>query len=298
MLLPPTGFDEDELLRLMRKQFAVRGGHFEFFPLGEDSWSYRLGRYWISVRRDLRGHVPIAYRVARLLRNSGLPFVVAPLEGADGSVVYRVDGFPVVVFPYLPVMQVASSTLSDQELYRVIAMISEVHRAKLAADLPEEDYRLSFDDDLVRALACASGRSPNSGPYGARLHRLLRHHRKQISSWRAQLTQLASSCRATAGMPVLTHGEPSAQNILRLGDTFMLADWGGTQWGPPERDWFHVVRTLRDGPPCRPAFLSFYEMRWMLSEIAEYSSHFLAPHVGDAVDHAMWEQLLHYLPES
>ena len=67
--------------------------------------------------------------------------------------------------------------------------------------------------------------------------------------------------------------------------------------GPPERDWSHVIRCLGIGPRGRPEFQRLYEIKWILSEIAEYATIFLGDHEGGADDHAMWGRLLRYLPE-
>ena len=76
----------------------------------------------------------------------------------------------------------------------------------------------------------------------------------------------------------------------------LLADWGGAALGPPERDWFHVRRTMSQATPGRPAFMAFFRVRWILSEIAEYTDILARPHAGSAEDDAMWHRLLRYLP--
>jgi hypothetical protein len=40
----------------------------------------------------------------------------------------------------------------------------------------------------------------------------------------------------------------------------------------------------------------FYQVRWMLGEVAEYTGRFMHKHVGDREDAAMWEELGQYLP--
>jgi len=67
-------------------------------------------------------------------------------------------------------------------------------------------------------------------------------------------------------------------------------------WGPPERDWSHVERTLFVAPSCRPSFRRLYDIRWILSEVAEYASVLAEPHAGDDDDRAMWDRLTRYLP--
>ncbi|MFD7136152.1 aminoglycoside phosphotransferase family protein [Streptomyces sp. NPDC059894] len=298
MLLPPEDVDLDVLRQTVTSQYEQAFGKLEFVPLGEDSWAYRLGGLWVSLRRDLRGHVPAAYRVATLLREAGLHYVLAPLTGADGRVVRLVDGWPVVVFPLVHAEQVARARPTADESERITAMIEEVHSVRAPHDLPVEDFTLSFDADLDAATAFARGPEP-AGGYPARLHRLLRAHRRELLALRAEARRLGRHCAASFDAQGITHGEPSAANVLRTPEGLMLADWGGATAGPPECDWFHIGRTLGIDVTtrCRDAFLRFYEIRWILSEVAEYSSRFMRQCAGDQEDKAMWGRLLRYLPD-
>ncbi|OAR27666.1 hypothetical protein A8W25_01220 [Streptomyces sp. ERV7] len=282
---------------MLNEQFDISGGALEFQPLGEDSWSYRLDDLWVSVRRDLRGHAPASYEAARLLADAGLNCVLAPLAGADGGVSHRVGDFPVVVFPYVSGMPLDTATLSKSDLDTVIGLMRSIHRVDISRDLPAEDYGLSFESDLFDALTVAEGKAPDTGPYGARAHALLRRHYTAVTATYEELTGVGRRCAESDVPLVITHGEPGAPNILRTADSFLFADWGEAMWGPAERDWFHFARTLGRAPSCRPDFLRFYEMRWRLNEIAEYAAIFFAEHADDREMKAMWRRMVNYLPE-
>ena len=298
MLTPLTGLDEPDLVRFLREQFGAPGERPVFVPAGEDSWAYRTDHLWVSVRRDLRGHVPAAYAAAYDLHRAGLDFVVAPLAGRDGAVVHQVQGFPVVVFRYLDAEPLTAVDAADRPAGEVCRLLDAVHASPPPAGLPVEDYRPPFLAELSWALAAPV---PRDGPYGRRLDALLRAHAGAIATARQEFGDLARSCERSRRPTVLTHGEPSAQNVLRAGTGLLLVDWGAAMLGPPERDWFHVRRTLGPataGPDCDPKFLRCYELRWFLSEITEYAVRFRHDHGGDAEDAAMWSRLVTYLPEN
>jgi spectinomycin phosphotransferase len=109
----------------------------------------------------------------------------------------------------------------------------------------------------------------------------------------AEIEDLAATCRADPTPLVLTHGEPNTGNVFR-DDTgrLYLIDWGDLKYGPPERD---LVSLNTDRPPVREPFARFYQLRWDLGEIAEYTARFAAPHPGDAEDDGMWRELSLYL---
>jgi spectinomycin phosphotransferase len=297
MLLPLHELEAHGLRSLIYEQFGGARGVLQFTPLGEDSWCYRLGDLWISVRRDLRGHHPGAYEAAYALQEAGLDFILAPLVGADGRVVHSVADRPVVVFPYLPVKQLAARD-GTTCIESVAAMIDKVHSTAVDIELPRETFSLSFDTELDLSIALADNAAVARGPYAERLCRLMRAHRSRICALRGECAGLRQECLSSATPFVLTHGEPSAANILRCGTRLLLADWGGASLAPPEKDWFHVRRNVHDIATGRPAFMRFYDVRWILSEIAEYVAILSQTRNDNIESRAMWQRLTHYLPEN
>ncbi|GGR77643.1 hypothetical protein GCM10010269_16140 [Streptomyces humidus] len=308
MLLENTLVERRSLLRLVEENFQefVPGAREmpepEFFPLGEDSWSYRMGPLWISVRRDLDGHFPGAYEIALLLRESGKSYVLAPLPGRNGHVVHRIGDFPVVVFPYVEHAAAGPKSPTAGQIELLVRQLREVHAfdppASRPVDVPTEDFHFPFDNDLDKALEAAQdGATARCGPYGPLLADLVARNGDHLAALREEAASVAARCTALwrGERPALTHGDPSLSNVV-FGRGVDIIDWGGAMWAPPERDWAALSRVFGTAPEGRPEFLRFYELRWTLAEIAEYGSRFTGPHTGDADDHAMWDRLQRYLP--
>ncbi len=274
-------------------------GSVNFLPMGEDSWSYRCGRYWVSVRRDLAGHFPAAYEGTLLLRESGKEFVLAPLRGRSGRIVHTVDGFPVVVFPYLAraARGTANGTgITAAQLDSLVRRLEEVHRSDLRLRLPVEDFRPPFEKGLEEVLAIAAS-GVGTGPMSQALHRLVSRRWDHLQEQLREFSVVATSCAdiwQRSPDHVLTHGDPSRANVLLTEDVLIL-DWGGLMWSPPERDWSAISRHFGVPPRGRAEMLRFYELRWNLGEIAEYVTRFVNPHTGDADDQAMWQRLVRYV---
>lgn len=308
MLLENELVDHRKLLRLVAEEFhGAALGHgetdtLEFVPLGEDSWSYRCGSLWISVRRDLDGHFPGAYEAALLLRAGGKEFVLAPLAGRSGRVVYEVGGLPVVVFPYVERAALPSANPpGDSHLATLVRQLREIHRfstpAGLQAEVPVEDFQFPFEADLDKALQAALDGDASGGPYSARLTALVTRRWDHLTALRRDAARTAERCADLwrGEPPALTHGDPSPANVL-FGEDVLILDWGGLMWAPPERDWSAISRAFGTAPRGRAELLRFYEVRWTLAEIAEYAARFAGRHTGDADDEAMWGRLMRYLP--
>jgi spectinomycin phosphotransferase len=292
MLLPDPDIDVAALEELVAAEFGAAGTPLVFAPGGGDSWSYRAGELWVSVRRDRQGHRPASYHAVRELADRGCSFVLAPLRGRSGRVVLDDGrGRPVLVFPFVEHRVVRAA---DTEALR--GVVAALHAASVTTALEPERFDLYFDDELDDALAQARVGPVDAGPYGRRVETLLRENAHRIAGMREEIAECRRACRAFGedGF-VLTHGEPDG-NVIATGDgRLMLVDCGDLRWGPPERD----LLRLRDAGADvggRPVVFRFYELLWVLGEIAEYAWRFTHAHAGDAADDDKWAELLLYLP--
>lgn len=298
MLVENPSVNRGELAELISCKFDGAGDSLEFVPLGEDSWSYRFGLLWVSVRRDFDGHHPGAYEAATEMRSRGMSFVISPLVGRDGRVVHHLRGLPVVVFPHVESARTASADSTDDGLAdQLITLLETVHRASVCARVPVEDFTVPFDGALAAALHRACDAGDPQGPCSEKLAKLVARNWDYISQLRAATAEMAQACAADRGELMLTHGDPSPANVVPAEPVLSILDWGGLKWAPAERDWAAMRRDFGRSPRCAPHRLRFYELRWALSEITEYVTRFTRPHHGDPDDQAMWQRLGNYLPE-
>jgi len=296
MRLPDPKLDETALLDLVIELYGAKSSRLEFQPAGGDSWCYRVDGWWVSVRRDRQGHVPQAYEAARDLRELGLDFVLAPEMGRNGAVVQRLGSRPFVVFRHEAGRPIFPDQATRERAKRVESMVATLHEAYVARDLPQETFDLPFADELRRSVARALAGAAGEGPYGEAVTRLVRNNNERLAALEEEMRACQVACRLQQPRLVLTHGEPNRGNVFVTADgRLLLMDWGDLAWAPAERD-FVMRRDIglpRAGDETR---LRFYQLRWVLSEIAEYVRRFAQPHAGDTEDHAMWRELSLYLP--
>lgn len=294
MLLPDPSIDATSLAHLLAAEFGASDLTPTFVPAGGDSWCYRAGPWWISVRRDRQGHFPANYEAARELRDAGYEFVLAPIRGRSGHVVHTVSGRPVVVTEFVEARANSREGLAPVHRQELARAVKELHSARVSADVGSESFELPFADELEAALARAAG-SHAAGPLGSDVSDLVSRNAARIGDWREEIAVCQGRCRASPGELVLTHGEPEPPNvIITPDDELLLLDWGDLLRAPPERDALSL-RSIGIAPPARRDFLRFYELRWILSEVAEYVSRFTSPHEGDAEDLEKRAELARYL---
>jgi hypothetical protein len=295
MLIADTSIDTASLASLVAREYHAAVEPEFVRGAGGDSWCYRAGDWWVSVRRDRLGHVPAAYEAARELRDSGFEFVLAPARGHSGRVVHDVDGRPVVVLPYEDGTSLHPGPVTRADAAAIGDMIDRLHAASVTTELPVETFETPFEDELAAGIETARRDASDAGPYGSEVSALVEANDRSIDAWREELASVIATCRSNPGEFVLTHGEPDGGNVMdAAGEGLLLLDWGELRWAPPERD----VRSLRDlGVPtsARSAFLRYYELQWILGEVAEYVSRFVHAHAGDAEDDEKWAELRKYL---
>lgn len=295
MLLPNPNIDERALAGLVAERYGADPGRLAFAPVGGDGWHYRCPPYWVSVRRDREGHDPGPYHAARELRDAGLEFVLAPVPDGGARIVHHLGPFPVVVLPLVEGSTLFETGLRPGEAAEIARMGERLHRATVTTPLAAETYDLPFSDELRSGLERASRASSRLGPYGEPIRVLVERNRGAIRAMVEEITALAALLRADPAPFVLTHGEPNPGNVLRgPSGRLYLIDWGDLRYGPPERDWTSLGDLGLD-LPIRESFARFYQLRWDLGEIAEYTARFSAPHPGNAEDADRWRELSLYL---
>ncbi len=142
-----------------------------------------------------------------------------------------------------------------------------------------------LEAELADALGRASSRAHEAvGPFASEVARLVERNADRIAGWRDEMAVLQARCRADPGDLVLTHGEPELPNVMITdAGRLLLLDWGDLLYGPPERAtpelWLTSGSTYG-----RSEVKRFYQVSWILGEVAEYVAALTLPHEGDAED--------------
>lgn len=281
----------------LRREYGLSADILRFVPVGEDSWNFVADdRWWVSLRRDIRGHHPAAYGAAHAMAQR-LDFIIGPEPTLDGRFVATVQGAPLVVFRNVSGIPVAELANDRETLAGEIAgLLGRLHREPLPPGIPVESFDVPFASSLRDSLEWAEGGGDDSaGPLAPKLRAELAASRS-IARWiLRELARQGDACRNAQLPMVVTHGDVSERNVLRSADGLVLIDWGGMAGAPAERDWFHIRRSFGSAPRGNRRAEWFYEGRWIVSELEEYASVLRRPHAGTSDDRAMWARFLFWL---
>ena len=324
MLTPPDGLTEHDLAHVLRRHWGIAAAELRYTPVGWGSHHWVLtGRDGsmrfvtvdeLDARRDTADEprdavlqrLASAFAAARALADDGGAFVVAPVPGQDGSLTAGVtDRFTAAVYPLVEGESFSwGHPMSAEHRAALLEMVVEVHAAPAAVRdrAPSDDYGLQHRDALEAAMGeGASQGSASTGPYAARVARLVADHATALRSALATYDGLVDEARRrTATALVLTHGEPHPGNTMRTDDGWRLVDWDTARVAPPERDLWsmdpgdgsvHEAYVAATGRQLRPAVLELYRRRWDLSDVAVDVARFRRPHRGTDEDATAFDVL-------
>ncbi len=306
---PPQGFDETALSLVVadRWHIDVESISYEAVGGGSHHWLLRtvdagyrfltvddLGtKPWLGADRDSTfAGLEAAFKTTRLLRGSGLDFVVAPLPAADGSLVTRLDGrYGAALFPYIAgIAGTFGEKFSRRDRQDLLALWAKLHQATpvVREGAPRRSLDVPVRTDLEDALRNLHG-PWTGGPYSEHAREWLTANRDLVKASLDRYDRLAGKV-ATREF-VITHGEPHGGNLIRTEDGLALIDWDTVAMAPPERDLWMLADGTVDGLDAYTeatghaidrSALDFYRLAWLVTDVAAFTTELRRPHSDDA----------------
>ena len=289
-----------------------------FTPQGEEAYSYlAVGsggeRYFVRAQGGLQdGHLENVYAaVAALQTACGITAAVAPYRAKQGSFTSRYGRYTMAVFPFIAGTTGDEISIPEAQWIAAAQVIASLHTSPCRCSVPiaaRETFASPFAATIRRALRRAASAVPPASPYQARVIALLRNEDAAVRATLERMRQMRQTARRLAPAMVPTHGDPNlAKFLIDDNGTLHLTDWGELAWAPRERDltffsgqrfesalrgYVAVVGRVR----LHRVLFAFYLYRWVMQEIADFTSRIVfAP--SDVAEQAhAWEELQPYLP--
>jgi spectinomycin phosphotransferase len=278
----------------------------EFLPIGNDAtaWAYRVAAddgaaYFLKVRR---GEVSLAsLRIPRFLREAGVTQVVAPLPARDGALSAPLDGYSLILYPFVAGRVGMDAGLAPAQWTELGAALRRIHAIRLPADLAGQAAREAFVPPwagMVRRLdaqiAAADG---FDDPHRRALAAFWRPRCAAIAAIVAEAEELGRALRSDPPPFVLCHADIHTANVLLDAEGGLrIVDWDGVILAPIERDLMFVLGDGAERSADEAAFfrgygeaavnltaLAYYRREWVVQDIGDYGERvFFMPELGDA----------------
>jgi hypothetical protein len=320
MKLDTSGIDPAQLAGFVGDEYDLTIATMSFHPAGEASYSYlaeeQAGTTWlIKAQATARvAELEARLRAVRYVQAvGGFAQVVAPRENRRGGCTSPFEQYTVSVFPFIDGTTIEPGQQTQVYARRAAGLMGAFHQhgRRLPFPVPEETFEHPFEAPIMAALRTVEAPGALANPAQEQLRGLLLAERADILTTLEKIQQLAAAARQLALDRVLTHGDPNWANILVDGSgSFFLLDWDDLALGPPERDlvFFNDPRperfeiflrqylALNPGARLHADVFAFYQYRWVVQEIADYTTRILFSNVDPAEDDRAWAELRQYVP--
>jgi len=313
MLTERDDIDKQLLLRAIDDAYGLGLHTIAFVPKGQEAYTYVAkaadgAAYFVRLQpadkaRELERVYPILHQLQRELSQ-----VLAPLVTRTGRSTIRLGDELVAVFPFVEGVTLWQRGATPSDIQAAVSIIARLHATRLPEHVPREQFDNPFEQPIRHALDLALSSRSSWPPLQLEACRLLAAEHSDILRSLELLDRLGQQARLHVQESVPTHGDPNRDNFLEdVQGTLYLTDWGELAAGPPERDLTHFTGelfevALRRYISVRPlkaldidAF-AFYEYRWSMQEIADYTTRLLFSELGPTEDEHAWAELQRYLP--
>lgn len=320
MRLDTSGIDREQLARFVDDAYALEIATLFFQPKGEASYSYiaadHSGTLWVIKVQASARVVDLEQRlraVSFVHTERGFGQVVAPRHNRWGDCTSPYDRYTLSVYPFVEGEPIEPGRQTDEYLSGVASLLGTFHKygRTLPFPIPGETFDNPFEEPILHALRTVEAPGQLANPTQQRLRDLMLAQRSDLFTTLEKMRQVQAEARSLDLDWVLTHGDPNWANMLvDSSHTFHLLDWEDLALGPPERDLVFlsdretkrfeaILRrylTTNGSVTLHPEVFAFYHYRWVVQEIADYTTRILFLNVDPAEDEHAWTELQPYLP--
>lgn len=289
--------------------YGIGVHELEFLPLGMDShaWVFRAqdgdGRaYFVKLRRGAINAAGLA--VPHFLRQQGIDQVVAPLATRAGALRAELDGFRLIVYPFVVGEAAMNCALTGAQWTEYGAILGRIHATPPSPELARQMRQETFAPHrqwsrIAATLHRQVIERDFADPYEREVAAFWRSRHAEVGRILARAIALGELLRQRNPPCVLCHADIHTANVLVDADGGLhFVDWDETIIAPKERDLMFVVPTgllTRLTPREEELFfggygdravdalaLAYYRYEWVVQEIGAYGEQvFLAPGVGE-----------------
>ncbi len=247
LMLEKPDIQDHLILTTVQQAYDLHPARLEFLPLGVDvnAAVYRLvtqdgTAYFLKLRKGPFDELTVA--IPQMLKSQGVRAILSPLETRTGRLWSRLEGYTLILYPFIRGKDAYEVELSDRHWVELGATLKGVHSAQVPPDLlhllPREDYSPRWRQEVKDYQAQIEGES-FADPISVKLAEFMRSKRAEIDTLVMRSSQLARDLQARSPELVLCHCDVHPGNLL-IGEEephdLYLVDWDNPALAPKERD--------------------------------------------------------------
>jgi spectinomycin phosphotransferase len=243
-MLTPPDLQPQQLIAALEKAYAIAATQIAFLPLGADadSAAFRADDWFVKLRRGPHGAV--GAQVAHALFAQGITAVVAPIPARDGRLWTAIEGWRMLVYPFLDLTPASARPMSDAQWAEFGATMRRVHDAHITTDLWEQAPTVNYDAlwrrDL-RALLPQIEAYDGDDELALALRGFIRAERVRCTALVERCESLAAHMCTQPPTYTLCHTDLHGYNVLTdAGNRVRIVDWDAPLRAPRERDLMFV----------------------------------------------------------
>lgn len=254
-MLDKPDLQDDRIAHCLRMEYGVLAAAIHFLPLGADRNTavYRVvaeagTAYFLKLRRA--DFAEVAVTLPKFLYDLPISQIIPPLPTLQGRLWTELDGFAVILYPFVEGRDGYEVALPDAQWAEFGAALRRIHEVVLPEELARRIPRETFPStwrEVVSAFLRRVAEETFEEPLAPRAAVFLAEKRDQLVRLVARTEALAEKLRTDPPPFNLCHFDLHAGNLLINDDAFYIVDWDNPILAPKERDLMFIGGGLQAG---------------------------------------------------
>jgi spectinomycin phosphotransferase len=236
--------DETRIVEFLSEQYELHRVEVTFLPIGyAETAIYRVvaenqAPYFMKCKRDQFDEACV--NVPVFLREQGVQHIIAPVADRDGRLWSHLNGFHVILYPFVAGHNAFTTALTEQQWFDFGAALKAIHTtivpAELNSRLHHENYAPHWRE-MVNVLQERVKREVFDDPMAAQLAAFINVKAVEIHDLVHKAEQFGLALQTQNPEFVLCHSDLHAGNLLIDDQTGLyIVDWDNPILAPKERD--------------------------------------------------------------
>lgn len=320
-MLEKPDISEARIIEKVEEDFDIQVTELTFLPLGADvnTAVFRVNAgngatdggaaYFLKLRRGV--FKEITATVPAYLHGQGIHSIIAPLKTNHSQPWSRLDGYAMLLYPYISGQDGYETSLSPNQWLAFGAALNAIHSAQLPPEIAQRIPREQFSPvwrQSVKSFQNQVAHTTFNDPAAAAMATTMREKRVEIDRLVARADWLADRLRDRTPDFVLCHTDMHPGNLLiqtqpagaRQG--LFIVDWDNPTYAPKELDLIMVGGSPLWNEPAQNVLfyqgyfgtgtnplshldrmaLAYYRYERIIQDIAAFGEQLLASDQGGA----------------